>query len=123
MDIDKNTNRCTLLKEIPSGIPKDRIVTGSKKILLRSGYYRYGTYDDDEITIHDRFYTNNHIRHFFDGYDSDFYKGWYGKIDIVLDREDIDIQFPKTFHYSSFTGPQLYLYDNLLDLYYIIRNK
>lgn len=119
MDIDKNTNRCTWLKEIPNGIRKDRIVTGTRKSILGPGYYRYGTYEADEITIHDRFYTNNHIRH-FGVYDNDFYKGWYGKADVILDRKDINIQFPKTYHCSSFVGLQWYLYDNLLNLYYII---
>lgn len=122
MYIDKNTNQCTWLKCIPETVQKDRIVTGTIVNILRPGYYRYGTYDENEIKIHDKFYTNNKICHFGDpDFPSDFYKGFYGKMEITLDRDDIDIQFPKTFHCTSFLGPRYYLYDNLLDLYYDLR--
>ena len=120
--MDKNTNRCTFIEQIPNTVQKDRIVTGKMFSSSSIAYVRYGEYDEDEIMIHDNFYTNNKIRHFGDPDDpdhpgNDFYKGFYGTIEVILDRDDIDIQFPKTFHYS-FVKKDIYLYDHLLDIYY-----
>lgn len=119
--MDKNTNRCTFVEQIPNTIQKDRIVTGKMFRTSFPAYCRYGEYDENEIVIHDNFYTNNKICHFSDpdypDHPTNFYKGFYGTVEVILDRDDIDIQFPKTFHYS-FVKEYLYLYDHLLDIYY-----